>query len=1176
MRGYNINLLKKNFKKLIGFLFVLLQLLQPFSQVSAVSTSQIEDGLQIIQAAQTSEQTISVDLVMTNASSEQHQDEIVLSEGLTADEVTGEAITNQDTQKEIGSYEVKGNVLTIFSEPDLPTTKVSLTLKFQTIKTNQVNSLTLGGNVTEIKTLESDSVPLKPIVNNESVDSSASSTTENQTGSTSPSSGQSIDSKSVLKSFVATPLVGNNISQYLPTESNGTIITGATLSFTDSQGNPVDSSKVNQNTNLSFDYHWAISNDLADNYQVQAGDYFTFQLPAGITYRSGTGSLGDFGTYSISTNGTVTFTFNDSVTNYDTITGDFQYTSKVDNNGTTGKETIVIDSSTGPITFPIVVQPTGGNDISKTGKLTGVNGSNNNPTGITWDVTINTSGQELNDATVSDPMPLGNNGAVPTTLTKVTIYPLTVNLSGSIIATGAALKEDSDYTLDANGKITFIGQYADTYQAFKIEYTSTIDSSKIPDDGGQVTFTNKATLSNNDKDSNAQATVNASYGKLLAKSYVGADNSGSQKYNWSIQYNYGEKSLPAGTFLTDTLSADQAFSGVPTLTYEDGTAVPDSAYNVSYNDSNTIMTVTFGQGLSKGIKISYQSQVIGPIGDSGKTISNNVSSNGQNASSGDQHVGSQGLTKTLGNVNYNAKTLTWNFDINKARQDMTNWSMVDLVPVGLTVNYSTFVLKDIDTNTTLTNGQDYVVTPNGNGFTIVFIGTLAVHAKDRYSLSYSTNFEIYSLPSNGTWTNLATATWTDQSGITQTNNGSADFTPKLEFKNDGSKSGAYNAITKQITWTVVGNYNQRVLHNASIVDPIIGDQDFVAGTAKLYEATINSNGSYTLGSQVMVANITFDTSSKTITAVLPEGSTKAYVLTYQTSLAGRVIDQDPYANTATYTNNVVSTSLTASVTVPNGGNTIDKTGQQDPNNSAYADWNIWVNKAQSVIDNAVITDTPSNNQIIDQASIAIYPTTVATNGTFAEDTAHPLTLGNDYTVDLQTDNTTGTQVLKITFTNEIITAYSIHYRALINSSKINDSLSNTASITGDGEKDISSNSSGTTAVVNSGGSATGKNTNIVLTKTDKDSGLVLPGATFELWSDVSGQKGQELRIATTDASGQLNWGNLKSGKYIILETSAPEGYVISPDLANGQEIKLDYSAADDNNNVQIKESNQQG
>ncbi|POE39159.1 membrane protein [Lacticaseibacillus paracasei] len=987
----------------------------------------------------------------------------------------------------------------------------------------------------------------------------------------------SVAPKSQTVKTVSESTEGNDISKYLPDDSKGTIITGAQIEFTDDKGNKVDPTQVTKDTNLNFQYTWAIPDELKDGYQLKDGDYFSFKLPEGITYKPGTGTLGDYGTYSIAADGTVKFIFNSNVENVNHIEGTFGYTSTIKNDSSSGKEDIVIDTTTGPVTIPIVVQPSGGNDIAKTGQLTGANTSGNNPTGITWNVTINTNGQELKNATISDPMPSDTTNTVPTTLKSVVVYPLTIDLDGNVTKTGDPLKEGTDYNVE-NGKITFIGAYADTYQAFKIEYTSDIDSSKLPDNGGKLTFTNKATLTNNGKEIPASATVNANYGKLLNKIFDGQDNNGSQKYNWHIDYNYGEKALPANTKLVDTLSKGQTFpeDNKLSLVDEAGTPLSTDDYKVTYNSDRTEMTIVFPNGLNKGVKISYQSQVTSPITDDGEKISNSVTSNDQTSNSGDHSVGQQGLTKSLGAVDYNTKNVTWNFDINMARQDMSNWSMTDPVPDGLTVDYGSFVLKDKDHNTTLSEGTDYVISKQGNGFTISFANTLKEHATSWYTLSYKTAFETNSLPDGGKWTNTATATWTDKDGDDHTNKGQADFTPKTEFKNDGSKSGSYNAVSKQITWTVVANYNQRKLSNASITDPIIGDQDYIADSAKLYEASINTNGSYVLGTQVASANISFDSTKKQLTAKLPDDSSKAYVLTYQTSLSGKVIDQKSYDNTATYTNNKKSSDLTAQVSVPNSGNVLDKTGKQDPTNSAYALWTIWVNKAQSTFSDAVVTDEPSDNQIIDESSIVIYPGKVAANGDFTEDTSNPLVLGKDYSVDLQTDSVTGKQTMKISFAKEISSAYSIHYRSLINSSKINDTLTNTASISGKGEKDVDDNTTGSNQVVNNNGSATGKNTNLVLTKSDADTKKPIAGASFEIWSDVSGQKGQKLRTGTTDAAGSITWNNLKSGKYILVETKAPDGYVISTSLANGKEINLQYSDADTDNNVSISATNQKG
>ena len=333
-----------------------------------------------------------------------------------------------------------------------------------------------------------------------------------------------------------------DISTVLPDSANHSIIDNADVSFTDQNNQPSNSNQITPDTNISLHYDWSIPNKLKNNYQLKSGDYYTFQLPKNITYSARTGQLGDYGTYSITTDGKVTFTFNSNVENHDTISGEFTYTQKIDSETTAGSQTIDIPTTDGVKTTSIIVNPTGGNDIAKTGTVSKDNKQ------ITWDILVNTDTNALKDAQIKDPMPKG------TTLNKTVVYPVSVNLKGAVISTGDPLIAGTDYTVDKDGTVQLIGKYAETNQAFKIEYTTDIDSSAVPDAGGPVKFDNTATLSNNGKDYPASASVTVNYGKFLEKKFDGQDNNGSQKYNWHVNYNFGEKSLSANTQLTDTLS----------------------------------------------------------------------------------------------------------------------------------------------------------------------------------------------------------------------------------------------------------------------------------------------------------------------------------------------------------------------------------------------------------------------------------------------------------------------------------------------------------------------------------------------------------------------------------------------------------------------------------------------
>ncbi len=1116
------------------------QLFVPFLQVAAVEVSTVVTEMT---AKSTGENTAELNLSLNNTSSEKKSEQIKLDSDVLM--IPGVLETLVSTEgKNVGTYQIKNRQIDVEINENV-SAQVNIPVTFSATDTAATATFTNGQLTANVdvaakqnKTLSSStSSSEQKVTTSTSTTSSTSITSKSEvstTSSTSITSKSEVSTKSDTKKSVTKATTqdeqANDISSYLPDSSNGTIIDKADIKFTDPSNNEVSAAEVTADTNVSLAYNWSIPNELKDGYSVKAGDYFEFKLPANITYRAGTGDLGDYGTYEIKSDGTVRFTFNSNVDDKENIKGTFNYNQAKINVTEPGQTTIIAPTTSGDQKVDIIVNPTGGNDIAKSGTVSPAK----NPKSVNWQVDINTNGRTLNNAVIKDTLPKGLK------LTGTQVYLLNINLKGNITGEGQQLTQKTDYTVSDNGTVTLIGNYSKTQQAFRIKYATDIEADAIPNEGGDVKFENNATLINNGKDYPAQATVTASYGKLLDKKYDGA--SGSQKLNWTINYNAGDKKLPAGTVLTDNLSGAQEYTGTPKIVYTDGPnsgqVVKQDDYKITYNDNKTQMTIKFTNGLEQAVKITYQTQVNTPINGS-TTINNSAESDGKKVAVGDRKVAEQGIVKSLGAVDYNAKTVAWNVKINYGQQEMTNWSAEDTIPNGLTlVDDMSFVLKDVTTNKALVRGTDYQFIKTDTGFKIELSGAYE-KTSDEFLLTYKTSFDTKKLIGNK-WTNTIAATWTDKNGGGHHNNGSVDFKPKEEFVTDGTKSGSYNAVNKHITWTVVANYNQRELKNAKLVDTLTGDPEYVTDSAKLHEATINPNGSYTLGKQVDT-NIDYDKDSRTLTANLPENSNKAYVMIFETSLEGKVIDALSYDNTAKYTNDGQDKDLTAKVSVPNSGKVAYKTGEQDPEDSAYAVWNITVNPEQSTLKDVTVVDKPSTNQVLDKSDVVAYGTKIATNGAITVDKTNVLTEGKDYSINITTDQTSGEQVMTIKFLHEISTAYSVHYRTLINSSKINDTLSNTVTVTGTGTKVVTGEVTRSHDVVNNSGTAEGTNLDYQLTKVDKDTDKVLSGVKFELWSYKNNAKGQLLRTGTTDDKGQIRWNNLKSGKYVLVET-APTDY----------------------------------
>ena len=946
--------------------------------------------------------------------------------------------------------------------------------------------------------------------------------------------------------------------------SPATIIDSAKVIYLDKEGKPYpDQTDVPIDAEVQIDYTWSIPEDILP---LKSGDYFDFKLPDGVTIEQATSSLGDYGTYTINADGTVRFVFNEKVETYHDIKGTFHYDAHFDKTIVPGE--VVVDTPTEE-NFPpseIHVRPTYDQAIDKSGHFD----KTPNPSKVIWEININRPLNTMENATLTDPMPEG------TTYGSVEIYPETVGKNGEIISIDKEhpLVKGTDYTVDSNGKITFIGKYATTDQAFNVVYTTTIDESSFPEKEGSVSFKNTATLNDGKTDTNASASVTAQYKGPIKKN--GPFTTGNdQIYNWNIEYNYNEKNHKAGSFIEDTMSdAIELVNGSVKLykiTFDsNGKEIKGAQLKegedyklVQDPDNPQKFKIEFITDIDYAVKVEYQTKVK-DIVDGNATIDNSVTTDtGDNSESGGNAT-QQGIVKNIdGDIDYENREIPWKIDINSAGYWMENWSLEDKMSEGLTFLENTFQIIDKTAGNKVLSPTEYTLIKTTAGFSVSFNSPLKEGTDHKYQIKYKTKFDT-SVIDNGSghegdikFVNDASMTWKDKNGGDHTNNDHKEFKPIPPFQYNGQKSGSYNATSKKITWTIAANFNQQELSNASITDPISDDQNYVSGSAKVYEATINKNGTYTLGAEVTSdMGIKIVESKGSVKVELPDGSTKAYVLIFETSLEGNLINQKEYKNKATFTNKDISHDLSASVTPAHQGEFVTKDGSQSSTDSNYVNWKLTVNASQSTLKNVEVTDNPSSNQYIVAKDILIYGTSIDASGNITENKNIILEQGKDYSVDIQTDNSTGAQTVKIKFLSEINTAYVVEYRALITSDKANDVVTNQAHITGDNEKTIEQDVEKDVPVTNHNGSANGSKGSVTLEKVGPGKAK-LAGAHLQLWSiGTDGKKDKLIREGDTDKNGDLKLGNLRVTDYLLIETKAPTGYTLDEELVKGKKITV--------------------
>ena len=1048
----------------------------------------------------------------------------------------------------------------------------------------QQRALTLNTGTDPTESTAITSSPAASANEGSTEEASTNSSVPRSSEETVASTTKAIESKTTESTTVKPRVAGpTNISNYFTGDETTIIDNFENPMYLTPDGTPA-TPPYKDDITISWYFNWSIPEDVRK--QMKAGDYFEFQLPGNLKpNKLGSGDLVDtegnvYGTYTISEDGTVRFTFNERITSESDIHGDFSLDTHLNDSDGRGPGDWVIDIPTQedlpPVVIPIV--PDTEQQIDKQGHFD----RTPNPSAITWTVDINQAMKDQTNPTVTETWPTGN------TFKSVKVYELVMNLDGTIKEVGRELSPD-EYTVDKNGNVTIKG---DTNKAYRLEYQTTIDEAVIPDGGGDVPFKNHATLTSdsNPNGLDVEATVTATYGKMLDKRNIDYDET-NQEFSWEINYNYGEQNIPKDqAVITDTMGDNLTFEPdslhLYSVTFDDKGNEVVGAELVEGKDYKVVVSgdgsfeIDFLHDVTGAVKIDYKTKVAGIV-EGDVAVNNRVDVGTGQHSEGDGTASQQNIIKGIGKPDYNNSTIGWTLDVNNNGYQMINEVIKDeFSPVpGLTLIASTLVITDQTTGATLVLGRDFDLHVEQNaagaetGFTLTFKGQYA-DTSDKFHIEYLTNFDVTQLDSDGNeggpnqFTNSASIDWTDANGDSHHSDDTKPFKPLPPYALNAQKSGVYNAVTKEITWTIAVNLSNNPLINATLTDPILENQQYVGGSLNVYEGETLADGTVAkvnpnqpVNDQMTHVIEPSESNQNTVDVAFPNRATprdtKTYIVEFKTSIDDMVIEEaQKYDNIASYTNNGQSRDVTGKVSINHGGETVAKTGEVDPADPNYVDWHVTINGSQSVLDDVVVTDTPSPNQVVDQASIVIYGTKVSEDGTITPDKSVILEEGKDYTLDVTTDNETGQQQIVVKMAH-IEVPYYLEYRSLVTSSAAGstDTVSNQVDITGNGSKIIHGDDNGDVVVDidHSGGHASGTKGKIQLKKTAMDGTTILAGAHFQLWNK---ERTQVLREGTVDATGVITFGGLPQGEYILVETKAPEGYTVSDELAKGQTITI--------------------
>lgn len=709
---------------------------------------------------------------------------------------------------------------------------------------------------------------------------------------------------------------------------------------------------------------------------------------------------------------------------------------------------------------------------------------------IDWTIEVNKNALSISNAVVTDILPVG-----------LTLETGSLKVDGANISTNPAYSYIYTQPLGQTGELQInLGAITDTKV---ITYSTPVDADYYLKNDDGAKFTNTATLTGGNVPGDTTTSVGVGVpSDIVVKDGAGYDRA-TGKITWTVTVNTNKVSI-LNPIVSDNIlpgqkyvdGSAQVISGIGNdvtgaFTYTPATDDPTKTGTLKYTVTGTV-TDTY--------VIQFQTEVTDPsvYADNTENITyyNTASVKGDNipASSdqGSQKIYSNILKKSGVGYDYVSRQIEWKIVVNENKTPLNGVVITDVIPTGFRYVEGSF---SIDNGASL-DGLNYepaLDTDTEKTGIITYTFPSGTTIDTTYTITFKTEVVDLSLfDTNGdkTVSNTVKLIHDDlPNGVTATG------TQKIK-NTMVEKTAEYTPGTRYIDWSVNINGNDIPLTDAVLTDTLQEGLELDTSSIKLYSRTLNADGTFTTEATPLPltsANVSYDTDTRLFSFALPSPASGAYLLTFRTDIVGEKGD---------YTNEI---SFAGSGKLVSGGTGSIPVSWVGSGSTGFGEvGSVTVTKVDE--EDQTVKLSGAVFELLDQYGNSLGQKTTDDNG---EVLFERLRFDVDYTI-REVSPPTG----------YLLGANAEPYIFQISSAT-------------EAPKDITY-------------SYSNKRIKGKITFTKLGEGVDgLPGAVFSLYATSDTDFEHPIATATSGTDGTVLFNDVAYGSYVIKETTAPEGYLLS-------------------------------